>query len=69
VDGPAWEALLFAALLTLLAGLGIVWQARARTAQRLNDVMDAYAIREISQMLRKNAPLLSKRSSSTPGKG
>jgi hypothetical protein len=50
-----WQVLLAAAAVALLAALGIVWQARARAASRLQATLDAYAAREIARGLRRKA--------------
>jgi uncharacterized RmlC-like cupin family protein len=48
IVGQGWPPLLAAAILALMAVLGIVWQDRARGARRLA-VLDAYAEREIAR--------------------
>jgi hypothetical protein len=54
--GPGWREELSLAAVALAVLLGVAWWSRARAARRWRAALDAYAQREITQVLaQKNA--------------
>jgi hypothetical protein len=56
-DGRAWQLMLAAAAVALIALLSFVGLSRARSARRWKATLDAYAAREMIRNRRRSAPL------------
>jgi len=54
-EGRPWQLPLAAAVLALVAALGLVWLSRTRTARHLRAAAAAFAEREIARELRRKA--------------